>query len=62
MSQYEEHVFHADTSKQYEAFVAQNQDRIVVQEPAGDRVIVYCRPVKNSENVVFVAGHFPGGI
>jgi alpha-D-ribose 1-methylphosphonate 5-phosphate C-P lyase len=62
MSQYEEHVFHSGTSKQYHAFVTQNRDRIVTQELGNDRVIVYCRPVKNSENVVFVAGHFPGGI
>lgn len=59
---YEQHTFHSGTSSAYKDFVDQNRDRIVTQELAEDRVIVYCRPVKNGENVVFVAGHFFGGI
>ena len=58
---YEQHVFHSGTSKEYKSFVDKNRDRVVSQELADDRVIVYCTPA-SGDNVIFVSGHFFGGI
>jgi len=58
---YEQHVFHSGTSKAYKDFIDVNRDRVVSQELADDRVIVYCRPI-DADNVIFVAGHFFGGL
>lgn len=55
----EMHVFHQGSTEAYSAFISKNRDRILRQDIADDRVLVWCRPDVNQETQVFISGHFP---